>query len=84
MRKILCVYNEVPSGAASIHQRRKNQAGRSMTCQPDSLFPWHPVYGIFALLFAPPARSFQKRKHIGLILLRGKNIEQHLPNADLR
>ena len=26
MRKILCVYNEVPSGAASIHQRRKNQA----------------------------------------------------------
>ena len=27
MRKILCVYNEVPSGAASIHQRRKNQAG---------------------------------------------------------
>ena len=34
MRKILCVYNEVPSGAASIHQRRKNKAGRSMTCQP--------------------------------------------------
>ena len=33
MRKILCVYNEVPSGAASIHQRRKNQAGRSMPCQ---------------------------------------------------
>lgn len=84
MRKILCVYNEVPSGAASIHQRRKNQAGRSMTCQPCSLFPWHPVYGIFALLFAPPAHRFQKRKHIGLVLLRGKNIEQHLPNANLR
>ena len=84
MRKILCVYNEVPLGAASIHQRRKNKAGRSMTCQPCSLFPWHPVYGIFALLFAPVAYRFQKCKHIGLVLLRGKNIEQHLPNADLR
>ena len=84
MRKILCVYNEVPSGAASIHQRRKNKAGRSMTCQPCSLFPWHPVYGIFALLFAPPAHRFQKRKHIGLALLRGIHIEQHLPTADLR
>ena len=39
MRKILCVYNEVPSGAASIHQRRKNKAGRSMTCQPCVMDP---------------------------------------------
>ena len=39
MRKILCVYNEVPLGAASIHQRRKNQAGRSMTCQPCVMDP---------------------------------------------
>ena len=39
MRKILCVYNEVPSDAASIHQRRKNKAGRSMTCQPCVMDP---------------------------------------------
>lgn len=81
--EILCVYNEGPSGAASIHQRRKNQAGRSMTCQPCSLFPWHPVYGIFALLFAPPAHRFQKRKHIGLILLRGIHIKHHPAATDL-